>query len=585
VWVGVDSGGTFTDAVAADGNVRKVLSTPDAPDRAVAAAIGGWSVTELSHGTTVATNALLEGRLARVALYANAGLEDVIEIGRQRRPAVFDHFADRPPALVARSHRIGVVGRLDATGREIEPVGAVPDPPEGTEAVAVCLLHSDLNPAHEAAVAAALGGWDVSLSVEVSPEHREFERAVTTVLNAGLRPVCRDYLARLADLAPRVFVMTSAGGLVPVAYAAERPVSLLLSGPAGGVAAAAQVAAAHGFDDAVSFDMGGTSTDVCLIRGGRPEPAAERSVAGYPVRVPALDIHTVGAGGGSIAWIDAGGALRVGPRSAGAAPGPACYGRGGTQPTVTDANLVAGHIPTSARFGNLGALDPDAAAAALGRLGVTAADVLAVADAEMAHALRVVTVARGVDPRGLPLVAFGGAGPMHACSLAGELGMDTVIVPARAGAFSAVGIIGAPVSWELVQSWAGGVEGLEAARAELGVRARSFVEGMVGGDVEVTGELDVRYRGQGHELRVGDLAEFPHVHRERNGFTLDDVEVEVVALRARATVTRPVSLPAAPERPSVRGPAVIDDPDCTIWVPPGWRAEPGVEGATVIRRG
>ena len=286
----------------------------------------------------------------------NAGIEDVIEIGRQNRPSLYDPWADRPVPLVPRAWRLGVAGRLAADGTELEPLGPVPAVPAEAGAVAVCLLHADLAPAHEQAVAAALRaeGLDVTCSHEVSPEMREYERTVTTVVNAYLRPVCRAYLERLAALAPQVRVMTSAGGLVDVAIGSQRPASLLLSGPAAGVRAAAAVAAANGFPGAISFDMGGTSTDVCLIDGGLPEPSPSLVVGGYPVRLPALAIHTIGAGGGSIAVLDAGGALAVGPRSAGAEPGPACYGRGGTSPTVTDADLVLGRIEAGVAFPGIG---------------------------------------------------------------------------------------------------------------------------------------------------------------------------------------------------------------------------------------
>ncbi|HVM02500.1 MAG TPA: hydantoinase/oxoprolinase family protein, partial [Acidimicrobiales bacterium] len=373
--VGVDTGGTFTDVVGADGRIAKVLSTPDDPARAVAAglaALGGGAPALLAHGTTVATNALLERRGASVALVTTAGLADVIEIARQDRPSLYDQWADRPEPLVPRDLRLEVGGRLAADGTELEPVdpATLPPVPDGVEVVAVCLLHADLDAGHERAVAAALAqrGLDAVCSSDVSPEFREYERTSTTVVDAYLRPACRAYLGRLAGLAGEVLVMTSAGGLVGLEEGAGRPAALLLSGPAGGVRAAAAAAVAAGFPDAVSFDMGGTSTDVCLVLGGAPAPAAERRVAGLPVRLPALDIHTIGAGGGSLARVDPGGALAVGPRSAGAVPGPACYGRGGAEPTVTDADLVAGRIPHDASFPGIGALDVDAALAALDAL-------------------------------------------------------------------------------------------------------------------------------------------------------------------------------------------------------------------------
>ncbi|MBV8691311.1 MAG: hydantoinase/oxoprolinase family protein, partial [Actinobacteria bacterium] len=398
VRVGVDTGGTFTDAVFPDGTIRKVLSTPSDPAAAVSnvlsvlapdsGAMGPESgartrgrPAELGHGTTVATNALLERRGARLALVTDPGFEDVIEIGRQNRPSLYDGRVQRPVPLVPRELRIGVG----------EPV------PVGIDGVAVCLLDADLDPSAELAVARALevSGFDVTCSHAVSPEFREFERTVTTVIDAYLRPPCRDYLLRLAPLADRVLVLRSAGGLVPLDEAALHPAGLLLSGPAGGVRAGAAAARAAGFPDAVTFDMGGTSTDVCLVLDGRPAPASQRLVAGFPVRLPSLDVHTIGAGGGSIARIDAGGALVVGPESAGADPGPACYGRGGTEPTVTDADLVTGRIPAEVAFPGLDRLDRAAAQRALDGAGVTADGVIAVVDAAMVQAVRAVSVAQG----------------------------------------------------------------------------------------------------------------------------------------------------------------------------------------------
>ncbi|HZP31011.1 MAG TPA: hydantoinase/oxoprolinase family protein [Acidimicrobiia bacterium] len=594
--VGVDTGGTFTDLVTAEGLVVKVPSTPDDPSRAVRAALdaaGAGTPDLLAHGTTVATNALLEGRGSPVALVATRGFADVVEIARQARPSLYDPWRDRPPPLVPRDLRLEVGGRLDGRGHELEPVDleAVPPVPDGVDAVAVCLLHADLNPDHERAVAAVLRarGLDVTCSHEVSPELREYERTVTTVANAALRGLCRDYVRALDALATEVLVMTSAGGLVPAGVAAELPAALLLSGPAGGVRAAAELAARCGFPDAVSFDMGGTSTDVCLVRGGVPEPAPARVVAGYPIRLPALDIHTIGAGGGSLARVDAGGALVVGPESAGAVPGPACCGRGGTRPTVTDADLAAGRIPAGAELPGIGPLDLDAARAALARAGVAATDVLAVVDAAMEEAVRAVTVAQGVDPRDLALVAFGGAGPLHACALAGALGMRAVVVPPRAGVFSAVGLVCSPVQRDVVRSWPEPRvhDGVDAALAELGREARRLAAADGGRD-EVTVELalDCRYAGQSHELRVASIGAFHAEHARRNGFARDDEPVEVVALRARATRhagLRADELPPV-ERSGARGPAVIAEADCTVWVPDGWCAAPGPLGALVIRR-
>jgi N-methylhydantoinase A len=593
VQIGVDTGGTFTDLVTDDGRVVKVPSTPADPAGAVRTAVaqagpGGDAPELLAHGTTVATNALLEGRGSRVALVTTRGFADVIEIARQARPSLYDPWRDRPAPLVPRALRFEVGGRLDAHGAELEPLAPadVPAIPDGVDTVAVCLLHADLNPEHERIVAEVLRGrgLDVTCSHEVSPEFREYERTVTAVANAALRVLCRDYVRSLEALATEVLVMTSAGGLVPAPIAAELPAALLLSGPAGGVRAAAEVAAACGFADAVSFDMGGTSTDVCLVRGGVPEPAPTRIVAGYPIRLPALDIHTIGAGGGSLARIDAGGALVVGPESAGAVPGPACYGRGGTAPTVTDADLAAGRIPVGAEFPGLGRLDVDVARAALDGAGIAASDVLAVVDAAMEEAVRAVTVAQGVDPRELVLVAFGGAGPLHACAIAGALGMRAVIVPPRAGVLSAVGLLCSPVQRDVVRSWPEPSDhaSVDLALADLAAEAAA----LVGDDATVEVTLDCRYAGQSHELRVTSVDDFHGEHARRNGFAREGEPVEIVALRARATrpaPLRPDELPPV-ERDALRGPAVVAEPDCTVWVPEGWCAEPGPLGALVLSK-
>jgi N-methylhydantoinase A/oxoprolinase/acetone carboxylase beta subunit len=384
-------------------------------------------------------------------------------------------------------------------------------------------------------------------------------------------------------VAAEVHVMTSAGGLLPVADAADLPAALLLSGPAGGVRAGAAAATANGFPDAITFDMGGTSTDVCLVLDGAPAPAAERSVGGYTVRFPALGIHTIGAGGGSIAHLDPGGALLVGPRSAGADPGPACYGRGGSEPTVTDADLVAGRIPADAGFGAL-QLDPDAAGRALAAANVTADGVIRVVDASMERALRAVSVERGVDPRSLALVAFGGAGPLHACALAEALDMTAVIVPARAGVLSAVGLLTAPIQRDLVRSWPTPLDhtALADARRRLGAEAAK----LVGRDAVTTTAVDCRYEGQSHELTVSSAAAFHEAHQQRNGFARPDAPVEVVAIRATASLPAELDLSdlPAPTRSPERGPAAIAEPDCTIWLPDGWTAEPGAAGALVLRR-
>ena len=617
--VGVDTGGTYTDVVAADGRIVKVLSTPEDPAEAVRDGLGELGAGRpdlLAHGTTVATNALLERRGAVVALVTTEGLADVVEIARQDRPSLYDQWADRPEPLVPRELRLEVGGRLSAAGEEIEPVplDAVPAVPDGVGAVAVCLLHADLDAGHERAVAGVLAsrGHEVVCSRDVSPEFREYERTVTTVVDTYLRPVCRAYLGRLAPLAGEVLVMTSAGGLVGLDDAMERPSKLLLSGPAGGVRAAAAAAVAAGFPDAVSFDMGGTSTDVCLVLEGAPAPAAERTVAGLPVRLPSLDIHTIGAGGGSVARVDPGGALAVGPLSAGAVPGPACYGRGGEEATVTDADLIAGRIPHDATFPGIGRLDLDAGLAALDRIGVTAEGVVAVVDAAMVQAVRKVTVERGVDPRALALVAFGGAGPLHACAMAEELGMAAVVVPPRAGVLSAAGLLGSPRQAVVVRSWPtpGDHDGLAEARfglardaarsllrtgpdahARVMLNHRTWTASVSLGSAPPVGvelAVDCRYAGQSHELTVTSVAAFEDEHRRRNGYARPGAPVEVTALRAAARLAPPVELdrlpaPASTRRPA-RGPAVLAEPDCTVWVPPGWTAEVGAGGSWVITR-
>ena len=595
--VGVDTGGTFTDVVAGNGTVAKVLSTPSDPSKAVTQGLdqAGGRPDVLAHGTTVATNALLERRGGSVALVTTEGFRDVIEIARQDRPSLYDSFVDRPEPLVPRDRRLEVRGRLDSSGGELVPL-ALPDlaVPDGVDAIAVCLLHADLNPAHEQAVAAQLiaSGLDVTCSHEVSPEFREYERTVTTVVNAYLRRPCRAYLRRLASVAEEVLVMTSAGGLIPLAEASDRPARLLLSGPAGGVLAAAAAAEAAGFSDAVTLDMGGTSTDVCLVRGGLPEPAPQRLVGGLPVRLPSLDIHTIGAGGGSIARVDPGGALAVGPESAGAEPGPACYGRGGTRATVTDADLLNGRIPAGSAFPGLDRLDVDAARQAMAAAGVDAQGVISVVDANMVQAIRAVTVERGVDPRALALVAFGGAGPLHACALADALAMPAVVVPPRAGVLSAAGLLAAPRQEDRVQSWPRPLDhaGLDDALGALAREAAAAI-GAAGAvdsdDIAARTRVDCRYAGQSHELTVASVDAFEDEHRRRNGYARPGAPIEVVALRASARQASPVALgdlPAAGQRRAAEGPAVLAEPDCTVWLEAGWRADVHPSGSWVLTR-
>jgi N-methylhydantoinase A/oxoprolinase/acetone carboxylase beta subunit len=600
VRLGADSGGTFTDVVGSDGRILKIPSTPGDPGAAVrqgvAALRGSAEVALLAHGTTVATNALLERSGASVALVTTEGFADLIEIGRQARPSLYDQWLDRPDPLVARAHRLEVRERLDALGQVLVDVdlATLAPVPDGVESVAVCLLHADLDPRHEQQVAAALRsvGVDVSASHEVAPEFREYERLVTTVVNASLRPVCRPYLYGLADAARRVVVMTSAGGLVDIGTAAETPAALLLSGPAGGVRAAAAVAVACGRPDAISFDMGGTSTDVCLIVDGEPAPAAAREVDGLPIRLPSLDVHTIGSGGGSIAEVDAGGALRVGPASAGAVPGPACYGRGGTRPTVTDADLALGRIPTDTAFPGLGVLDRSAAVAALADAGVDPQGVVDVVNSQMEQALRVVSVERGVDPSALALVAFGGAGPLHACELADAAGIPEVIVPAAAGVLSAVGLLTSPQRRDVVRSWPTPLDhdGLAAALEELAEAAVAQLGVPEGVPVRVSTSLDCRYAGQSHELRVPRVDALAAEHLAQNGYVPEGASIEVVALRAVAEAPAPATIEevlaswtdAVPDH--VHGPQVVVREDCTIWVPEGWSGRPGPLGSLVLSR-
>jgi N-methylhydantoinase A/oxoprolinase/acetone carboxylase beta subunit len=465
----------------------------------------------------------------------------------------------------------------------------VPDIPAIVGAVAVCLLHADLDPAHEQQVVAALsvGDREVVASHEVSPEFREYERTVTTVVDAFLRPVTRSHLRDLGAVADEVLVMSSAGGLVTLAEAMDHPASLLLSGPAAGVRAAAAAAASAGFADAVSFDMGGTSSDVCLISGGVPEADAERTVSGLPVRVPALDVHTIGAGGGSIAGLDAGGALTVGPQSAGAEPGPACYGRGGTAPTVTDADLVLGRIPADAVLPGIGPLRLQAAKDTLDGAGLAAQGVIDVVDTAMAQAVRVVTVERGIDPRHLALVAFGGAGPLHACAMADLLGMAVVVIPPRAGVLSAVGLLGSPRQAVSVRSWPNPRDhgpGLQHAASDL---ASEAVRRLGDSAAQVELGFDCRYEGQSHEITVPSLSTFEDEHHRRNGFARPGAQVEVTAIRATARLSAPIdpgALPVPPGRAPAEGPGVLVEEDCTVWLAEGWTAQLAEGGSWILRR-
>ncbi|GJG84892.1 hydantoinase [Gemmatimonadetes bacterium T265] len=649
--VGVDVGGTFTDlaAVAPDGRVStaKVLTRPADQSEGVLDALGASglapaAVGRVVHGTTVVTNLLLERTGARVVLCATAGHTDVLRLRRQDRARLYDLAAHHPAPLVAPDDAVavrermgpeGVVHALD-TEAVADAVAAVRA--RAPEAVAIVLLHAYAHDAHERALADALAaalpdGIPVVRSSAVYPEPREYERAATTTAEAYARPRVAHYLRRLgARLGgagyPAAGVMTSGGGVLRSGEAAESAAALALSGPAGGVAGAAAVLAALGIRDALTLDVGGTSADVGLVLDGEPLVEAGGAVAGVPIALPRVLVDTVSAGGGSVAWVDDGGALRVGPRSAGVAPGPAAFGRGGTEATVTDAHVVLGHLAPARLSGDV-AIDPARAWAAVGavaerldgrggdaeRVRAVARGIVAAADAEMARALRRVSVERGVDPRGLVLVAFGGGGPLHACGLAERLGVTRVVVPPHAGVLSAVGLAAAPDRREALVGVARAADALPAdvlgalvaqgaARTGAGAERRTWAR--------------VRYAGQGAELDVpvhdGDdgraVAErFAAAHARRAGFTLER-PAEVVSLRHAAVTpgTAPVfartagaPVPSLGDSPGparvddaavrtgdvVRGPAAIALADATAFVPAGWSARALPTGGWLVEAG
>jgi len=574
--LGIDVGGTFTDAVlVTDGEVR----TAKVPTRAnqeesvleAAAAVGAQAVDRFTHGTTIATNALLERRGARTALVTTAGFEHVLHLRRQTRAHLYRPCAEHPEPLVSLERCVGVRGRIGRDG-ELEPLDLGTLPELDAEAIAVCLLFAFRDSHHEEAVSSELRrrypAAHVALSHEVAPEFREYERASTTVVDAYLGPVLAGYLRALetacarADLSPPL-VMRSSGGLATLAEAAQHAAFALLSGPAAGVVGAARVASLAGFPNALTFDMGGTSTDVCAITEGEPRREHERTVGGFPIRLPTLAVHTVGAGGGSIVWLDSGGAVRVGPGSAGAVPGPACYGRSGERPTVTDANLLLGRLPDRLPGGIK--LDIEAARRALEELDPAA--VIEVVDAEMVRALRVVSVEQGLDPRDFALVAFGGAGPLHACSLADELGMENVLVPAAAGVLSALGLVAADERRDAVRSY---VEPLAEA-----------------GELPTEGEADLRYSGQSFELTVPlgpRLPErFHEAHEERYGYADPARPLELVAVRTAEIHAAPAVEIEGPQL-TARGPQVLELEGATAWVPEGWAGETDRHGTLVLQR-
>ncbi|HDP90461.1 MAG TPA: hydantoinase/oxoprolinase family protein [Thioalkalivibrio sp.] len=646
--LGVDTGGTFTDFVYFDGagfRVHKVLSTPEAPERAILEGIRELGLDlrglRVIHGSTVATNAVLEGRGVRTAYVTNRGLADVLTIGRQARRDLYDL---QPPPVsppVPAELCLETGGRLAADGSVVEPLTGddlaalrAELARLAPEAVAINLLFAFVDDRFERAVEAAVPeGLFVSRSSQVLPEYREYERSMATWLNAYVGPLMQGYLARLeAGITPaRLKVMQSHGGTISADQAGEQAVQLLLSGPAGGLMGARHVARESARERLLTFDMGGTSTDVAMI-DGEIGLISESEIAGYPVAVPMVDMHTIGAGGGSIAWIDAGGLLQVGPQSAGAAPGPACYGQGGGEPTVTDANLILGHLPGSTRLGGGLPVDVAAARAAMRplaeRLGLSveaaAEGILKIANEHMAQALRVISVQRGIDPRGFTLMPFGGAGGLHVCALADALGMGRALVPMHGGVLSALGMLVAPPGRQLSRTRQGLLDALAEAELErlfaaMEAEGRDSLAEEGVPDPVARRSLDLRYAGQATTLAVPwrGLAraadDFHAAHREAYGHALD-MPVELVNLRVGlAGAAPPVHLPrlaaGAPTGPVERlpvhgvrqevpvysraalaagqrlqGPALIAEPVATTWIEPGWLVEVDGSGNLLLVR-
>jgi N-methylhydantoinase A len=635
VRVGIDSGGTFTDCFTSTGQVLKVPSTPDEPDRAVLEVLQqlGGSHTVIAHGTTVATNAVLQRKGARVALVSTTGFRDVVEIRRQNRPDIYDLRARWPQPLVPpelrfeMSERVTFDGSVLVAPNDAQVAAVVRQVSNsGAEAVAVALLFSFVNPAHEQLLARelarAIEGIHVSISSYVLPESGEYERTSATTLNAYVAPVIVDYLTRLSEALPStdaaLCVMNSNGGLVDAALARRHPLLTMVSGPAAGVVGAVSIAVSCGFENIVSMDVGGTSTDVSVVPGRLLE-TVHASVADLPIGVSMLDIETVGAGGGSIAYVDDAGLLHVGPKSAGAVPGPACYGVG-DQFTLTDANLILGRIPAKLLGGGL-SLDTEAAtlaAESLGRLlgmtaGETALAVVRVACSNIQRAIRRVSLERGYDPRRFVLVAFGGAGPQHAAEVAEGMGISQVLIPASPGVMAAYGLLVAPSRRDysmgtlmLAQASPAQLDRAFAAlydlaTSELGSLSSKTVERLV----------DVRYQGQVFPLRLPVsncvLEDFHRAHAERYGYRRTDRTAEIVALRLLVSVqpsqavkppsTQSPTSPGEGERRKVAfgsafavfdtpvynrhrcgagseviGPAIFDQYDSTVVVPPGWTA-------------
>jgi N-methylhydantoinase A len=652
VLLGVDVGGTFTDAVLFDGADVYTAKLPTTPEDQSAGVIGaieevlrragasGGDVEAFAHGMTVGTNALLEERGARTALIATQGFSDLLEIGRQDRPDLYRLCAPKPPPLIEEGLRFEARERVG-------PQGVVEELAEGeprrlaaalrevqAESVAICLLFSYLDPGHEERIAEQLRrelpDLHVSASHQVLPRFREYERCSTTAIDAYLSPLLSRYLGRLEEAAdaaglPEPLVMQSSGGVVDAGEAARAGAWSVLSGPAGGAVGAGALAEISGDGNALGLDMGGTSCDVCVVEAGEVRRTDSRQIGGRVIQLPMVDVHTVGAGGGSIAWRDPGGALRVGPRSAGADPGPACYGRGGSEPTVTDANLLLGRLAGGSTLAGGVALDPEAASSAVGALALslgldeleTAEGIVRIANQEMSRALRVVTVERGLDPRRFALLPFGGAGPMHAAAIAAELGIERLLCPRASGVLSALGLCASDRRRDTARTvMLGGAElNAERIAAEVDALAEAIGE-TPGAEPSVVYEL--RYQGQAFELPVSggtrpdpdDLIErFEQAHEERYGHRDPDGTVTLVHIRLAMVAPGPEAKPDAGEGDvqettrAVRfdgewleasvlrgepaagtraaGPAVFELPETTLVLPPGWSARVD-EAGTVI---
>ncbi len=618
--IGIDSGGTFTDFIVLHANGRlesfKLRSNPADPAAVILAGlarIAAAKKAEVIHGSTVATNALLERKGAKTAFVTTAGFEDIIHIGRQNRAELYNLTPLLRKPLVA-----GVFGVKERTYHDgtvaLKPSGLAALKKrlreEGFESIAICLLHAYQNSENERAVAVALGDRIyLSASNEICPEFREYERASTTVMNAYVGPLMDRYLANLEQRSPYpISIMQSNGGLMSASEARRHAVRTVLSGPAGGVVGAFEMARLSGYTKVLGFDMGGTSTDVCLC-DGQPRTAVESQVDGFPIRVPMLDIHTVGAGGGSIARIDAGGLLRVGPESAGADPGPACYGKG-TLPAVTDAHVVLGRIAANQLAGGEMQMDVERSGTAVDSLGLErtagAAGIIRVANANMERAIRAVSIERGHDPRAFALLAFGGCGGLHACEIAAELGIRTVLVPEFAGALSALGMLMA----DRVRDYAAGVLGrsdIEERFRELEAQARSEFPG-----AKLERLADFRYLGQSYELTIPWKADFHAEHQRVYGYSDKSRKVEAVTIRIHAVkkVAKPKFEASAShaEAPATRriyvggkwrkvpvyqrnqltqkplpGPALVVDYGSTTLVPPGWKLKIDRIGTLVIQ--